>query len=452
MIFEPRDQDQLDGLQHLIENSFGGLFWDPGVGKTGVSLMAFKILRDAGFVRRMHVLSSVNIIRDVWPDEIEKFDNFDMTYAMVHGGPKKREAAMELDADVYLMSYQGMPWFRKKYKRRHGLDMLMVDESDRYRNRGAKTLFGSLKWMLPSYSRRYILTGTPAPRGYMGLWPQVYIVDQGRTLGERITTYRNRYFTPHGFKGKEWALREGADEEIQRAIASLFHRAEHDLDVDIEFRDLWVRMPPKAMRTYRELEHEFIAEWRGKTLVAANAGVATQKLRQAANGSIYYDRKGSFVVLHDRKIAKLAELSEDLRLRGNPLLTAYSFKHDYEAMKRVGLDIPSYSIAKGSQRSELKRAWNDGELDGLSGNYTSLSHGLNLQFGGWNLGCFGVPWSLNDYEQFYKRLWRSGQEHNVRVYRMLTEGTIDEVMIETLEKYGNDQQALLRGVKEHYGV
>lgn len=40
------------------------------------------------------------------------------------------------------------------------------------------------------------LTGTPSPNGLHDLWSQVYLLDQGQTLGQNITAYRNRWFTP----------------------------------------------------------------------------------------------------------------------------------------------------------------------------------------------------------------------------------------------------------------
>lgn len=457
MIFEPRDQDQIEGIRFMVKHSYGGLFWDPGTGKTPVTLQAFKILRDRGIVERMLVVASINVMNDVWPEQIEKFDDLDLTYSIVHGSAKKREQAFEEDADVYLINYEGVRWLWETYGSRHGIDMLVIDEASKYRNRGARTLFGVLRKLLKTFKRRYILTGTPAPKSYLNLWPQMYIVDRGETLGTTLGGFRNRFFTPGGFKGYEWKLRDGADEEIQQLIAPRIHRAERKNKVGIKFIDLPVRLPPKAMAAYRELEREFITEWRGKTLLASNAAVATTKLRQAANGAVYHGaapgRKGArkkreFVVLHERKAEALYELADDLNERGQSLLTAYEFSSDYAMMKLAGIEAPSYSEARaGKQRTELKNAWNRGELQHLTGQIGAMSHGLNVQYGGWNGAYYGLLYDLDQYEQFYQRLWRSDQNHEVHMYRLIAEGTIDEVELEVLHSREQQQRGLLDGVK-----
>jgi len=49
-----------------------------------------------------------------------------------------------------------------------------------------------------------------------------------------------------------------------------------------------------------------------------------------------------------------------------------------------------------------------------------------LQFGGCRIVFFGLPWSLELYEQTIGRLHRSGQRHDVWCYVLTTEGTVDE--------------------------
>ena len=456
MIFKPRGPFQVNGIGFLVANSFAGLFWDPGRGKTITFLQAFKILRDTGFVKRTLVLASVNIIHDVWPEEIEKFDDLDLTYSIVHG--KKKEQAMELDADVYLMNYESLPWFRSTYGKFHDIDMLGVDESGKFRNRGAKTLFGTLRWIVESFKRRVILTGTPMPKNYLNIWPQIYLVDRGHSLGTTFTGYKNNHFVPSGYMGYNWELRKGEDKIIQRKISHLIHRVERDTKVPIQFVDLRVKLPPKAMLVYKELEREFISEWRGKTLIAANAAVATNKLRQAANGAIYYKKptkgkKRQFVVLHKRKVQKLAELVDDLKVRGHSLLTAYEFDHDYQTILDAGLKVPSYSKAKrGAARSELKQQWNRGELQHLCGQISSLSHGLNMQYGGHNLAYYGLTFNLDDYAQFYQRLWRDDQLHGVTAFRIIADDTIDELMLDVLHMRDADQNDFLKALVRRYDL
>lgn len=465
-VFSPRGP-QFEGIQWMVKKSFAGLFWDPGRGKTITTLEAFQILRDEGLARRMLVTASVNISEDVWPSEIEKFDDLDLSYSVMTGNERRRLSAWEMDADVYIINYENLWWFNENYGktlRDEHVDMFVVDESSKFRNgrvrrrrkktkSGAKRLqknaFSAICKMIPKFKRRYILTGTPIPKSYLNLWPQMYIVDQGECLGSTVTGFRNTYFNPAGYKGYDWVLREGADEEIKRAISPRIHRAERDNSVPIEFFDLSVRLPDKARDAYDEFEREFITEWKGKTLIAANAAVATAKLRQAANGAIYHDRHKNWTVIHERKVQALGELIDELQ--GQPLLIASEFEHDIDMMHRAGLKIPRY---KGSRKhkADLKKDWDAGKLPALVGQIQSLSHGLNMQYGGRNVLYYGLTFDLDVYEQFYQRVWRDGQKHSVIAYHLVAEDTVDDVMLEVLDSRSRTQRDLLSALKRRYDL
>lgn len=450
------NENQYAGLSFGMQNSFGAYFWDPGTRKTSTFLMLYNLLRDAGYVNRMLVTSTKNIVTDVWPDEIEKWKDLDLTYAMLAGGgERRRRNAFDLDADVYLINNTNIPWLVDTYGVRTkgvfggraipGIDMLVVDDADEgYRRRN--TYFKALKKALHGFKRRYLGTGTPMPHGYEDLWPLMYLVDRGRALGDNITAYHIRYFLPGGYEGKVWSIREGADIEIQTAIEHLVHRVEKDLDVVMHWDDRWVDLPPKARAAYDELEEEFITEWRGRTLLAANSAVATGKLRQAANGAIYHDREGNWVELHREKVNALKQILHELD--GEPLLVAYEFEHDYEMLVKHGLKFPSYSRAKGPARTALKDAWNRRELPCLTGQIQAMSHGLNAQSGGHHLAYYGLTYDLAKFVQFFQRLWRDGQKHDVVGYRIGARNTADEVMMGVLNTRDRGQKDFL-GAMQH---
>jgi len=464
--YEPRGP-QAEGIKHLTQKAFCGLFWDPGRGKTITTLMAFQILKDAGLARRLLITASRNICEDVWPEEIEKFNDLNLSYSCMTGSQGRRLDAWNMDADVYMVNYENLWWFKESFGKQlkaEGFDMFVVDESSKFRNgkvksrrRKSKTgkkvqrrsAFKAVIGMVPSFKRRVILTGTPIPKGYLNLWPQMYIVDQGRCLGQTMTGYRNKYFSPCGYKGYNWEIRDGAEVEIQEAISDRIHRAERDNSTPIEFFDLSVKAPPEAREAYRELEREFITEWQGKTLIAANAAVATSKLRQAANGAVYYNREKEWTIIHDRKAEALAELIRELQ--GSPLLIAYEFGHDYEMMLKHGLKIPQYKGSRADKKA-LKNQWDNGDLPALAGQIDSMSHGLNFQYGGYNVLYYGMTFNLDAYEQFYQRVWRDGQEYQVNAYHLVMEDSVDDVMLDVLDGRSWTQKALLKALKKKYHI
>jgi SNF2 family DNA or RNA helicase len=82
--------------------------------------------------------------------------------------------------------------------------------------------------------------------------------------------------------------------------------------------------------------------------------------------------------------------------------------------------------------------WNKGEIELLLAHPKSAQFGLNLQFGGNRMVFTSLPWSLTDFEQAIGRIHRSGQRHDVWVYILLTNKTVDEKIWASL----NDKQTL----------
>lgn len=449
-IFTP-NADQLSGLDFIMQKSYGALFWDPGTRKTSTILFGYKLLRDAGLINRLLVLSSVNVVDDVWPAEMERWDELNVTYAPIRGSRKRRIEGFELEADVYLCNMENIEWLQKKFAARSKqlkIDMLYVDESDNFRNRGTHR-FRALKKTLPQFKRRYIGTGSPTPKGYKNLWAQMFIVDRGQTLGPDLGAYMIEFFRPGGFKGKEWILRDGAEFEIQKRIADRVHRVEKHMDVSISFEDVVVELPTKARKFYDEMEQECISEMNRRVVVAGNAAIATGKLRQAANGAVYYDREHNWTEVHREKVEALKKIVRGLK--GDPVLVAYEFDHDYEMLQKCGVKFPSYTVAKKGQRGELLRAWNNGELKILGGNIAGMSAGLNAQFGGHHLVYYGMTFSLRDYEQFFQRLWRDGQKNDVQAWRIVAGDTVDDVMMDTVHQRDYDQKTFLAAFERRYG-
>ncbi|MEA1050484.1 SNF2-related protein [Lamprobacter modestohalophilus] len=79
--------------------------------------------------------------------------------------------------------------------------------------------------------------------------------------------------------------------------------------------------------------------------------------------------------------------------------------------------------------------------------HNSAGHGLNLQAGGRHLIWMAVPWSWELYTQATARLYRQGQTKPVMVYRIITEGTIDERILQVLADRQDGHDTLVAALK-----
>ena len=411
----------------------------------------------------MMVVAKRRIIHNVWRQEIKKW-RLPFRTVIVHGSDKRKN--LFTDADVRLINYEGLPWLKdqKAWFRRGKRVMLVCDESSKLRHSTTKR-FRALKKILKFFCRRYILTGSPIPNGLMNLFGQVYVLDLGHALGSFITAFRNEYFYPSGYMGYEWKIQRGAKKRIYKKLKRLVIRFGTDqLKMPpLTFVDRFVRLPPAARKTYDELEKEFLVEFKEGDIVAANAAVASNKLRQMANGGVFYTTRGAIAddfskkargwrTIHDEKCAELVELLEELQ--GEPALVAFEFEHDRLRMlnyfKKHAPQFKNapfiYGKTSDADTERYLKKWDKGELPVLFGHPDSVAHGLNLQGKGGIVIFFAMTWNLENYEQFIQRVWRQGQKRRVIVYRIITKDTVDGDMVEALKIKDHNQTTLLEAM------
>lgn len=453
---EIREHDR-EAVDALVSNPFLALLEDPGLGKTPQVLEAFRQLREDFEANRMLVVAPLGVAIDGWPAEVQKWAEFSgFRVSIIHGTEKKRLRALAADAEIYVINPQGLPWLLDQ--KWAWPDVLVVDELHRFK-RLRSSHFRAIRQMLRRFRRRYGLTGTPVPKRYLQLFPQMFIIDKGESLGTKMEAYKQRWFYPHVREyGVVWEPKRGAAEEIAAAIAPRVLRIEghrlKGLPPVIE-SDVFFDLAPAVMERYREFKKEKVLEFGAGEVTAANAGVLANKLRQFANGRVYVrtnpDPKVPPVVehVHSAKSAALSNLLDELG--GKNVLVAYSFDSDLLGISEaIGREVPAYNgETSKARRSELKEAWNRGEIEVLAVHPQTAGIGLNLQEGGHVLIWWSMPWEADDYDQTIKRLHRPPQPFNVLVYRLKARGTYDERVAQVVRRDIETQEEFLRLLKRH---
>jgi len=445
--WEPKPY-QIDALKFIYQNCNSGIFLDPGMGKTSVTLALIATVRKQLSTNRVLVIAPIRPMYKVWPDEIKKWSEFNhLSYTLLHG-PNK-DANLNKVSDIYLLNPEGLKWFvQAGGVDKLGVDMLVIDESTKFKDYSTAR-FKLLKPSLRQFKRRLILTGEPAPNGYMDLFGQMYICDQGNALGRYITHYRAQYFYQDGYMGYNYKLRPGADKEIQERIRPSVMRlaAEDHLDMpELIFNDIVIELDEKSRQIYKQFEDNFLAEVGDATILSLNAAAVGSKCRQVANGGVYDEMHFAHPV-HDLKTVALNDLVE--QLQGNPLLCFYEFQHDLDRILRVFPKAPVLTGMTGRKLDACIDAFNRGEVPLLLGHPASAGHGLNLQETCHHVCYYGLTWDLDLYHQSYKRVWRQGQPNNrVFVHRILADRTLDQQVAKTLLNKAATQQDFLNSIKE----
>lgn len=429
----------------IIKNKKCGLFLDMGLGKTVTSLTAIDILmNDYLDVGKVLVIAPKNVAENTWTDEIQKWDHLrGLKVKCISGTAVKRRKALDEEADIYTISRDNVVWLVDELKKDWKFDTLIIDELSSFKNPSSKR-FKKLKTVTPFFDRVIGLTGTPAPNSYMDLWSQIYLLDRGERLGKNITAFRRQFFNAYS-RGMyvEYDLKEGAKEKIDDLISDIcVSMKSKDYLKDLKepiIIDYKVKLDNKEFKLYRDMAKEAVAEVTEKDkVVALSAAVVTNKLLQMANGTVYGDDKKPFKI-HERKLETLDDILE--QAQNENILVFYNFQSDLENI------LSKFPEAKKFEGSEDIRNWNRGKIKMLLLHPASAGHGLNLQQGGSIIVWYGLTWSLELYLQANARLVRQGQKEVVRIYRLVTEHTVDERVIETLNGKKYKQDELLEKLK-----
>ena len=78
-----------------------------------------------------------------------------------------------------------------------------------------------------------------------------------------------------------------------------------------------------------------------------------------------------------------------------------------------------------------------------------MSHGLNLQQSGNDIFWYSIPWNLETYIQFNKRIHRQGVKGKVRVHHAIAKGTVDKAIMKRLGERASQQLDLREAIKQY---
>lgn len=414
-----------------------------------ITLTAINELKFYRFqVSKILVIAPKKVAEGTWQKECQKWDHLQhLQISTVLGSEKKRMAALNAAADIYVINRENVTWLVDLYRDQWPFDMVVVDEFSSFKSHSAKR-FKSLAAIRPHVSRFVGLTGTPSPNGLMDLWSELYLLDGGERLERRFGAFRERYFRPgrsNGYVVYEYLPRKGSREAILNKISDICisMKADDYLTLpDCIDNEVPVVLDNQARKAYNTLERQMVLELEDDDLTVTSAAALSNKLLQLANGALYDANRGVHEI-HSAKIDALMELLESLN--GKPALLFYSFQHDkwriLEALRKTKLRVRTLNSVADQD------AWNAGEVDVLLAHPASCAYGLNLQQGGNHIVWFGLPWNYEQYVQANKRLHRQGQTEKVIVHHLVVQASRDEDVMKALGKKEKAQDYVLESLK-----
>ena len=438
------------------------MFLDMGLGKTVSTLTATEIMiyQERRF-NKVLVIAPKLVAEETWPNEIAKWDHLaHMKVSIVAGDPKQRKAALMKPADIYCIGRDNLQWLVAVFKGTWPFQYIIGDESTSFKNPLSKR-FDALNMIIPQVQNFLGLTGTPAPNGLIDLWAQMYLIDRGVRLGDNFYKFYKEFFTyqeTEHHTAYNFQLKENPDPLFGRDInVARIQSLIDDICISMKARDyldlpprndifVEVHMPQAELAKYEKFKKDYVTQIGEQQINAFSAPGLYNKLLQYANGAVYdNEMHQGYHVTHDAKLDMLEQIIEEAE--GEPVLVFYNFQSDIDRIKKRFPNLNPVVLAKGDTGR-----WNRGEIP-LMLMHSSGGYGLNIQDGSGIMVWFGLPWSLEFYQQACGRLDRQGQKRRINNYHLLCPGTLEYEVAQRLKNKSVTQDELLYALKaDVYGT
>jgi superfamily II DNA or RNA helicase len=448
----PYQQIGLDWLQFLREYGLAGILADDmGLGKTVQTLAHLHLEKASGRADRPSLVVATTSLMANWRDEAAQFAP-DLKVLILHGKDRARHFDEIARADLVLTTYPLLVRDRETLLA-HNWHLLVMDEAQFIKNPKAQShqVARGLK-----ARHRLSLTGTPLENHLGELWAQFDFLMPG--LLSNAKRFTQVFRTP---------IEKLGDDEMRVRLAErvrpfLLRRTKEQVLKDLPPRTemvRWVEIEGGQRDLYESLRVAFDRKLR---LVLTEQGVgrsqimifdALLKLRQiccdprlvklpAAEALV---KKGH---AHSAKLATLMEMLDELLDEGRKVLLFSQFTSmlsliEFELEKR-GI---RYSKLTGQTRDRETpiKDFQEGRVPLFLISLKAGGTGLNLTAAD-TVIHYDPWWNPAVEEQATARAHRIGQDKPVFVYKLMTQGTVEEkILLLQNRKRGLADQLMKQG-------
>lgn len=460
-----RWENQEEAYKFAMTHPAVMLDMEMGTGKTRV---AIDVAMDRLDVSRVLVVCPKAVL-SVWPKELAKY-RMRSTYGVCVRKPgnltKEAKRVKEFITPrplpgvtkFVIVNYDSV-WRRDlgEIINKTYFDMIILDESHRAKSAGSKvSRFLAMLGKKTKY--KMCLSGTPMANSPLDVYGQYRFLDP-TVFGTNYSVFLQEYAIMGGPE-KRFIVGYKNQKKLHEKFDSLAYSCSmRDVSQRLKLPEslppiTWdVELPNRDMKTLRELSKDFIAECSTGNMIVLNS-VLTRALRMqqiAAGFCLTQDGPGSESVCEELNTAK-ADVLEDYLVDLNPqeqVVVFCQFKHDLDTIKNVTDKCSRASFELSGRKNELED-WRVSSGGVLAVQIQAGAEGVDMTCSNHAI-YFTLPHSLALYEQSKARLYRPGQAHPVSFVHLIANGTIDELMYQSLVRKRNLIDAVKEGILD-YGI
>ena len=422
------------GTDFLTSRKEAAIFDEQGLGKSKQIIDA--ITSDV----KTNVLEGALIVcpnglKKNWGDEIERFSS--LSYAIFGSGKfARRKTFLRLTSEFFIINYEAVASELPSLKEllRFKKMALILDESHRIKSPDAKVT-EALFELKSDAEKRYIMSGTPVANKPEDLWSQFYFLNDGESLGESFSDFRQQFCKPGG--GYQ------SIDELRNLISDISIRRLKEDAVDLpekKFNRLAVLLHGKQLEMYNELRQEleiWVRDMTGEQVLTNAEEILVRLLRLAQLASnprlidtSYTESPIKFQILDDL-------LQNYLQQEDQKVLIWTAFVENVKSLEhRFAKFQPSKLYGEMSdveRNSSIERFKHDKSTRLLIANPAVAREGLTLTEA--NVAIYlDRTFNLVDYLQSQDRIHRISQTRPCEIVLLLAQNTIDEFIDFCLEQ------------------
>ncbi len=442
-------EDGISWLNFLHEFELGGILADEmGLGKTVQALAFFQSLKDKKGRKEAQkpvlIVAPTSVITN-WSYEIRRFTP-QMKSLLLHGPGRKSLFDQIPEADIVLTSYALLRVDRYELER-HEFSYLVLDEAQNIKNPLATTTKAAKAIRA---RRRLAMTGTPTENRPMELWS---IMD----------------FLMPGYLGSAEFFRSNIERPILEggtaiAVAQMLNAKTRPFILRRLKADVEKELPPKIesvlhvemTASQRDMYTQILNEVRPKVFDAVKKkGVqgasvsilaALLRLRQVCNHPNSIDAFSELPGYDSGKFTLLKDLTQEALESGRKILLFSQFRGMLSIIRNwldeIGVEHLYLDGATRNRQELIDRFSQDDSVRLFLISLKAGGSGLNLMAAD-TVIIYDPWWNPAVESQAVDRAHRIGQNKTVSVYRLVTEGSVEQKIMDLKSKKSKLVDALI---------
>ena len=455
--FEPFEH-QKTALRYGWDRTEFGLFMEMGTGKSKVLIDNMGMLYQAGQIDFALVLAPKGVYRNWVTKEIPEHMSDDVPHRVIRwvASPNKKQQAemrsvkdkfdgltifvMNVESFSSLKGKQAGEWMARALGAK---GLIAIDESTTIKNHKAKRTKALIK-IASGFKYRRLLTGSPITKSPMDIYSQCEFLRPGLLGYDSYYAFQGRYAVVQRKTMGQHAFQQIIGfrnlDELTNKIDTFSYRVLKQDCLDLPDKIYTVRyvgLTKEQRDMYNSIrQHAMVMLDNGEMSTAPAVITQMLRLQQIMSGHLKTD-DGETIYFPSQRLDALEEIINE---HDGKAIIWSRFRHDIQSITDMlnakfgeGCAAAYYGDTSDDERNRIVQDFQQSDrLKYFVGNPATAGYGLTLTEA--NLVIYYAnDFNLETRSQSEDRAHRIGQKNNVTYVDLISEGTIDEKIVKSLQ-------------------